>query len=121
MDLNTLAARIAEETTAEEPSFEELATSFWQETGVVAPGVAIPPPLTDRWGEEVRRQRWAQWQEDRKTGRPSRSIQAARLGRQGGLKGGKARAAALSAERRSEIARQAARARWSKRSDSDER
>lgn len=36
----------------------------------------------------------------------------ARAGRVGGLKGGKARAAQLSPERRSEIAQQAARARW---------
>jgi hypothetical protein len=33
-------------------------------------------------------------------------------GRRGGLRGGKARAARLSAERRSEIAREAATARW---------
>jgi len=37
---------------------------------------------------------------------------AAFLGRRGGLRGGKARAASLSARERSEIARQAARARW---------
>ena len=37
---------------------------------------------------------------------------AAALGRLGGLKGGPARAAALSAKRRREIARTAARARW---------
>lgn len=36
------------------------------------------------------------------------------LGRLGGLKGGKARAAKLSAEERREIARKAAGARWSK-------
>lgn len=36
------------------------------------------------------------------------------LGRMGGLKGGKARAASLSAEKRSEIAKKAAKARWSK-------
>ncbi len=36
----------------------------------------------------------------------------ARAGRLGGAKGGKARAKSLSAARRSEIARQAARARW---------
>ena len=41
---------------------------------------------------------------------------AAALGRLGGLKGGPARAAALSAKRRREIARQAARARWNRRS-----
>lgn len=37
---------------------------------------------------------------------------AAALGRLGGLKGGKARAKALSAKRRSEIAKKAAKARW---------
>jgi hypothetical protein len=37
---------------------------------------------------------------------------AVMLGRMGGLKGGKARAASLSAKRRSEIAKNAARARW---------
>ncbi len=37
---------------------------------------------------------------------------AVELGRRGGLKGGKARAAKLTAEQRSEIARNAARKRW---------
>jgi hypothetical protein len=37
---------------------------------------------------------------------------AVALGRKGGLKGGKARANALSAERRKEIASKAARGRW---------
>jgi hypothetical protein len=37
---------------------------------------------------------------------------AVELGRLGGLKGGKARAAKLSSEKRTEIARRAARARW---------
>jgi hypothetical protein len=40
---------------------------------------------------------------------------AAALGRLGGLKGGPARAAALSAKRRRAIARAAARARWGRR------
>ncbi|HBL27607.1 MAG TPA: histone H1 [Acidobacteria bacterium] len=39
---------------------------------------------------------------------------AALLGREGGLKGGKARSEKLSPERRAEIARKAALARWSK-------
>lgn len=39
---------------------------------------------------------------------------AVALGRLGGQKGGKARAAKLTPERRSEIARKAARARWGK-------
>jgi hypothetical protein len=38
---------------------------------------------------------------------------AVELGRQGGLKGGKARAEKLTPEQRSEIARKAAQARWS--------
>ena len=38
---------------------------------------------------------------------------AVELGRKGGLKGGRARAEKLTAEQRSEIARRAARARWS--------
>ena len=40
---------------------------------------------------------------------------AVELGRRGGKKGGKARAAALSPERRAEIARKASAARWAKR------
>lgn len=40
---------------------------------------------------------------------------AVALGRKGGLKGGKARAAKLTPEQRSEAARKAARARWSER------
>jgi hypothetical protein len=39
---------------------------------------------------------------------------AVELGRRGGLKGGKARAAKLTKAQRSEIARRAARARWKK-------
>ena len=39
---------------------------------------------------------------------------AVALGRKGGLKGGKARAASMTAEQRSEAAKKAASARWSK-------
>lgn len=41
---------------------------------------------------------------------------AVELGRRGGLKGGKARAASMTAEERSEAARRAARARWAQQS-----
>jgi hypothetical protein len=41
---------------------------------------------------------------------------AVTLGRRGGLKGGKARAAKMTAEERSEAARKAARARWGDKS-----
>ena len=43
---------------------------------------------------------------------PEKNPAAVALGRLGGLKGGKARAAKLSPQERSEIARKAARARW---------
>ena len=46
----------------------------------------------------------------------ARNPHAAALGRLGGLRGGAARAAALSPRRRREIARAAAQARWSKTS-----
>jgi len=42
------------------------------------------------------------------------STYLAKIGRQGGLKGGKARAKNLTAKKRTEIARKAAKARWSK-------
>lgn len=42
---------------------------------------------------------------------------AVSLGRLGGLKGGKARAAKLSPKKRSEIAKKAAKTRWSKKAD----
>ena len=45
---------------------------------------------------------------------PKKNPHAVALGRMGGAKGGPARAAKLSAERRSEIARRAAETRWRK-------
>lgn len=47
-------------------------------------------------------------------GEPEKMAAAVELGRRGGQKGGKARAAKLTAERRSEIARGAALTRWKK-------
>jgi hypothetical protein len=46
--------------------------------------------------------------------RPGKNPAAVYLGRLGGLRGGRARAKNLSAERRKEIAQKAARARWKK-------
>ena len=43
-----------------------------------------------------------------------KDVAAVSLGRRGGLKGGKARSAKMTPERRAEIARKAAKARWSK-------
>jgi hypothetical protein len=44
--------------------------------------------------------------------KPEKNPAAVALGRLGGLKGGKARAASLSKERRSEISKRAAQIRW---------
>lgn len=51
----------------------------------------------------------------RKQSEPDKNPHAVALGRLGGLKGGKARAAKLSKARRSEIARKAAETRWRNR------
>jgi hypothetical protein len=49
------------------------------------------------------------------TPKPEKDPAAVALGRRGGLKGGKARAATMTPEQRSEVARKAAAARWGKR------
>ena len=46
---------------------------------------------------------------------PTKNPAAVALGRLGGLKGGKARAASLSAKKRKEIAKRAAISRWAKK------
>jgi hypothetical protein len=51
---------------------------------------------------------------------PEKNRAAQELGRLGGKKGGKARAEKLSAERKSEIAREAAKARWAKKRQQEE-
>jgi hypothetical protein len=51
----------------------------------------------------------------RRSALETRNTHAAELGRLGGLRGGPARASALTPERRREIAMAAARARWSRR------
>ena len=45
---------------------------------------------------------------------PNKDQNAVALGRKGGLRGGKARAAAMTPKRRAQIARKAAKTRWSK-------
>jgi len=47
--------------------------------------------------------------------KPAKNPAAVALGRLGGLKGGKARAAKLSAKKRKEIAQKAAKSRWATR------
>lgn len=51
-------------------------------------------------------------------GQADRKAEAAELGRKGGLKGGAARANVLSKEKRAEIAKKAAAARWGKKKSS---
>jgi hypothetical protein len=55
-------------------------------------------------------------QKQKPEAKPKKNPAAVALGRLGGLKGGKARAAILSDNRRKEIASQAASKRWSSRS-----
>ena len=57
--------------------------------------------------------------EDEPETTPVKNPAAVALGRLGGKKGGPARAAKLSAERRSEIAQMAAKVRWKKASEGD--
>jgi hypothetical protein len=52
---------------------------------------------------------------------PLKNAAAVELGRKGGLKGGKARAASLTDEQRRESAKKAAAARWGQRPPSDEK
>jgi hypothetical protein len=51
---------------------------------------------------------------------PEKNPAAVELGRRGGLKGGPARAAKLSAKKRSQIAKKAAAARWRVRQQTDQ-
>jgi hypothetical protein len=53
----------------------------------------------------------------KKARKPRKNPHAVALGRKGGLKGGVARAANLSPEKRRQIAQAAAQARWGKRED----
>jgi len=57
-------------------------------------------------------------EEPREAEAPEKDPAAVSLGRRGGLKGGKARAAKLTPEERREIAKKAAAARWAKPTDS---
>ncbi len=113
------ALAVVEQSTAEpdeEQGFAALAQVFWEETGVIAPGIEIPPPLKDQWGEAKRWELWRAWLVRHQTdgGKPPDHVA---FGRKGGLKGGHSRAAKLSPEQRREIAKKAAAARWTKPGD----
>jgi len=86
----------------------------------LAPGPSLTAqaaPGHDRrhWGETRIRRRSETVQSVIAKTEPQKNPATVELGRRGGKKGGKARAAALSPERRSEIARKASAARWAKR------
>ncbi len=117
------AFAIGEQSTAEPAeSFEDLAREFFAETRVIATGIEIPAALGEPWPEAERWHRWREWIERRKMGEKGAKAVASR---KGGLKGGKARAAKLTPERRREIAQKAltprpnwCRAGWSARATS---
>jgi hypothetical protein len=107
-DLNQLAASIVASATAEEPEAEPcpecggskvVKLDDWRD-GEIAGQIEIGCAACRGTGKR---------QEDQ-----AEESAAAKLGRVGGLRGGKARAAKLSAERRREIALKAANARWKK-------
>ncbi len=116
-DASLRALEVVRRATAEpdpSESFDALAARFWKETGVIAPGKDIPVALGEPpWTHDERWATWREWNEARKRGRPSAARAAASS--RGGKKGGPARAAKLSPERRSEIAKKAAAARWAKK------
>ncbi len=105
-DLNQLAASIVADATAEEPEAEPC--SECDGSGIVT--------LDDWRGGRIAGQVEIGCSACRGTGRRSgkeaEESAAVKLGRAGGLKGGKARAAKLTAEQRREIAKKAAAARW---------
>jgi hypothetical protein len=73
------------------------------------------PKDTNQRAAEIVRLATEEPQEPKTIFNPSEISQyLAAIGRKGGLKGGKARAATLSARKRSEIAKKAAKTRWSK-------
>lgn len=89
-DFNQLARVIVEAATADQPGADQVPPVDAAEVSDLTPGKAHPPE-------------------------PGKDPAAVALGRRGGLKGGKARAAGMTAEERSEAARKAARARWERR------
>ena len=70
----------------------------------------------DAIGRAVQIMRIATGEEDEDKPDKGKDAAAVELGRKGGAKGGKARADSLTSERRREIAKKAARARWESKS-----
>lgn len=106
-DPNVTAFNIVRDAVGDVPTTgpEAFAALIREMAGLLSDG-ATPDDLAERF--------WPQMEEIVHAGA------AAALGSRGGKKGGKARAASLSDERRSEIARKAARARWGSGTGSDD-
>ena len=75
----------------------------------------VPPSDPNEAAKSVLDSVIASGEGDNNEAKPEKNPAAVALGRLGGLKGGKARAKKLSPERRSEIARKAAQARYKKK------
>lgn len=99
-DVNILAKRIVEETTKNPPEIKEPQERPERKEPNQTPPERKEPPQNPP--------------PERKDP-PEKNPAAVALGRLGGLKGGKARAKTLSAEKRKAIARKAANARWGKK------
>ena len=82
---------------------------------VIAFDVIQQATWEDEGGDGKREAELRQDQTSEPQERPEKNPAAVALGRLGGLKGGRARAEKLSPERRQEIARKAAQARWDRK------
>jgi len=92
-DLNEWAARVVEATT----------------------GVKVPHDIVEQEIRKIAEEKAAAKAKD--AHEPPKNAAAVALGRLGGLKGGKARAEALSPKKRSEIAKKAAKVRWERKEE----
>jgi hypothetical protein len=70
------------------------------------------PKRSSKAAKKTKQRVTGQLPSERAPREPKKNPAAVALGRLGGLKGGKARAAKLSARKRAEIAKRAAKARW---------
>jgi hypothetical protein len=124
-DINQLAAQIAEEASAEIENPIPSALRHQLDEGQVhctSCGKRFDPRQPRSWGEDASKPEgfyvWCDTCRGRQLGKqawvPEKGPAAVELRRRGGLKGGKARAAKLTAEERREIARRAAAKRWGK-------
>lgn len=117
-DANQLAKMVVDMTLGEEESEADEARELL--AALVKAGEVVPPRGSPGWKpSDVRVRAWEDAQKQAhafldRTQERVKDPASVELGRLGGLIGGKRRAEKLSSERRSEIARKAAAARWGK-------